>query len=221
MTDLRQAAQQALEALESLQGGCTDHDDGTVEAITVWCPEVIDALRSALEQQAEPVLQTCNCRWDGDVQVQQCTLHEAHVDAIHEWAERAKVAERKLAQQAEPVMLNGLTETETNATASVMGLTKQAEPVSELQKRYLESEKAFQQQAEPVGEVIDERGEVDYISYVPPVGTALYTTPPQRQWQGLTDEEITELRLKTFDAVATNYENYRAIEAKLKEKNNG
>ena len=50
MTDLRQAAQQALDALESLQGGCTDHDDGTVEAITVWCPEVIDALRTALEQ---------------------------------------------------------------------------------------------------------------------------------------------------------------------------
>jgi hypothetical protein len=42
----------------------------------------------------------------------------------------------------------------------------------------------------------------------------------QRPWQGLTDEEITELRLKTFDAVATNYESYRAIEAKLKEKNN-
>jgi len=38
-----------------------------------------------------------------------------------------------------------------------------------------------QQQAEPVGEVIDERGEVDYISYVPPVGTALYTTPPKQQ----------------------------------------
>jgi len=52
-TDLRTAAQQALEALESLQGGCTDHDDGTVEAITVWCPEVIDALRAALAQPAE------------------------------------------------------------------------------------------------------------------------------------------------------------------------
>jgi len=56
-TELRTAAQQALEALESLQGGCTDHDDGTVEAITVWCPEVIDALRAALAQPAvsEPV----------------------------------------------------------------------------------------------------------------------------------------------------------------------
>ena len=47
---LREAAQQALEALESLQGGCTDSDDGTVEAITVWCPEVIDALRAALTE---------------------------------------------------------------------------------------------------------------------------------------------------------------------------
>ena len=40
-----------------------------------------------------------------------------------------------------------------------------------------------------------------------------------RPWVGLTDEEILEIRLKTFDAVATNHEVYRAIEAKLKEKN--
>jgi len=50
MTTLRQAAQQALEALEDLQGGCTDSDDGTVEALTVWCPQVIADLRSALAQ---------------------------------------------------------------------------------------------------------------------------------------------------------------------------
>jgi len=50
MTDLRQAAQQALKALEDLQGGCTDSDDGTVEALTVWCPQVIADLRSALAQ---------------------------------------------------------------------------------------------------------------------------------------------------------------------------
>jgi len=29
----------------------------------------------------------------------------------------------------------------------------------------------------PVGEVLNERGEVDYISYVPPVGTPLYAAP--------------------------------------------
>jgi hypothetical protein len=43
--------------------------------------------------------------------------------------------------------------------------------------------------------------------------------PPAREWVGLTDGEIQELRLKSFDAIATNYEIYRAIEAKLKEKN--
>jgi hypothetical protein len=47
----------------------------------------------------------------------------------------------------------------------------------------------------------------------------LYTAPPQRPWVGLTEDEIQELRLKSFDAIATNHEIYRAIEAKLKEKN--
>lgn len=46
--DQREAMRQALEVLEQLSGGCTDSNDGTVEAITVWCPEVIDALRAAL-----------------------------------------------------------------------------------------------------------------------------------------------------------------------------
>ena len=51
-------------------------------------------------------LQACSCRWDGDTQVQQCTLHQAHVAAIHEWAERAKAAEAKLKAQPqqEPVL---------------------------------------------------------------------------------------------------------------------
>lgn len=42
----------------------------------------------------------CNCRWDGYEQIQTCELHQAHIDAIHEWAERAKTAERKLAALA-------------------------------------------------------------------------------------------------------------------------
>jgi hypothetical protein len=47
---LREAAQAALDALESLQGGCTDSGDGTVETLTVWCPEVVEALRAALAE---------------------------------------------------------------------------------------------------------------------------------------------------------------------------
>ncbi len=45
---LERALRRATEALEELQGGCTDSDDGTVEAITVWCPEVIEEAREAL-----------------------------------------------------------------------------------------------------------------------------------------------------------------------------
>jgi hypothetical protein len=45
--------------------------------------------------------------------------------------------------------------------------------------------------------------------------TQVYKKP----WVGLTDEEIHEIRLKTLDSVATNYEAYRAIEDKLKGKN--
>jgi len=46
-----------------------------------------------------------------------------------------------------------------------------------------------------------------------PTDQPLYTAPPQREWQGLTDEELL--------ACYSNRGNvfYRAIEAKLKEKN--
>lgn len=67
MTKEREALKLALEALEQLQGGCTDSDDGTVEAITVWCPEVIDAIKEALAQpEQEPVAEVVMGRhpWD-------------------------------------------------------------------------------------------------------------------------------------------------------------
>jgi hypothetical protein len=96
----RAIVQQALEALE----GCVkalDALNAPGDSIYTRASDLADraeiALRAALAQQE----QTCNCRWVGDVQTQQCTLHEAHVDAIHEWAERAKAAEAKLAALAQ------------------------------------------------------------------------------------------------------------------------
>jgi hypothetical protein len=53
--------------------------------------------QAALAQQAVPQMTGCNCRWDGGTQVQWCELHLAHKEAIHDWAERAKTAEAKLA----------------------------------------------------------------------------------------------------------------------------
>jgi hypothetical protein len=51
------------------------------------------------------------------------------------------------------------------------------------------------------------------------VRKALQEALAQPAWQGLTDDEIQAIRIKTFDAVATNYEAYRAIEQALKDKN--
>ena len=49
----------------------------------------------------------------------------------------------------------------------------------------------------------------------------LYTAPPQREWQGLTDEEIMNLihDVRWQNMVVTTDYLARAIEAKLKEKN--
>ena len=58
----REAMKQALDFLEALHGGCTDSDDGTVEAITVYCPEIIVALRAALDApEPGPVFNCPRC----------------------------------------------------------------------------------------------------------------------------------------------------------------
>jgi hypothetical protein len=63
--------------------------------------------------------------------------------------------------------------------------------------------------------------------------TPLYTAPPQREWQGLTDEEMSEAMDYWSDPVRSAYggahsadgeyigmiDTWRYIEAKLKEKN--
>jgi hypothetical protein len=49
-----------------------------------------------------------------------------------------------------------------------------------------------------------------------PVGTKLFTHPPQRTWVGLTDDEIDTWNIVGHESLR---EFVRAIEAKLKEKN--
>ena len=63
---------------------------------------------------------------------------------------------------------------------------------------------------------------VPYKGQAPANATALYTSPPaQRTWVGLTDEEMREIYKRTDWDMAGGWEYERAIEAKLKEKNNG
>lgn len=46
----------------------------------------------------------------------------------------------------------------------------------------------------------------------------LFTAPPQREWQGLTDEEITALK-RNGERYISSQDFAKAIEAKLREKN--
>ncbi len=77
----------------------------------------------------------------------------------------------------------------------------------------------FDQDNEPIGQF----GALTQNVKIP-IGTPLYTAPPQREWQGLTDEEALKEFWKIYtedDVLFTDVERafYRAIEAKLKEKN--
>lgn len=157
----REVMQQALEALEELDGLDTE-----TECVTIDVGDVMDALRTALEQQAEPV--------HGDIRALKYRIHE----------------------------LEG----------EVMGY-----------KRMLDVAEAAsqpQQQAEPVA-WMDREGDLYKIPEIPewaPPHTMLYTAPPQRQWVGLTDEEIQAIH-DTYYRRMGRMEFAQKLEAKLKEKN--
>ena len=78
-----------------------DQDKYTIPVISKSHYQFARAILALRPQQSG--LTGCNCRWDGDTQVQWCELHLAHKEAIHEWAERAKEAEKQLALRPERV----------------------------------------------------------------------------------------------------------------------
>ena len=185
----------------------------------------------------EPAQKTCNCRWDGEVLVQQCTLHEAHVDAIHEWAERAKIAEAVLEKL--------LTEREEQKPAAWMDKNDDVffteedaykTGVAPIRGLYTSPQPA--QQQEPFGQVTVVRrpGCVDqhwfyrwpeppYLDNAAECHT-VYTSPPaSKPWVGLTDEEVVDLKMLGRDLEFVSMKALRRfardIEATLKEKNHG
>jgi hypothetical protein len=82
----------------------------------------------------------------------------------------------------------------------------------------------------PIGGIVHDWISKDYDeAHSPTMGChnirPLYATPPQREWVGLTDEEIgniieaSQITLKNYCSEDKQTEYARAIEAKLKEKN--
>ena len=82
---------------------------------------------------------------------------------------------------------------------------------------------------EPVARVIDNgtpEGATEWIPFtnrVEPLetGDLLYTTPPQRPWVGLTDDDLLQIRetVQIVEGRSLLQSLTKAIEAKLKEKN--
>jgi hypothetical protein len=75
---------------------------------------------------------------------------------------------------------------------------------------------SLQTEQEPIGEArLMQNGFTHCIwsEYCVPVGTKFYTTPPQREWVGLTDEDEIDWDGGDLKALIA------AVEAKLKEKN--
>ena len=83
-------------------------------------------------------------------------------------------------------------------------------------------ERLAQPEQEPVAYLCENAVGHKYFRWKKPSSTykpiALYTTPPQRPWVGLTDEKVDALQ--DF-AYADDVEFVKHIEAKLKEKNGG
>ena len=208
MTDqLRQAAQQALEALEGLFGLPNQWESG---GVAVWrlggsdAPrQAITALRTALEQQAEPVNQvSCFCHDGVSLQsVSGGAASEGYLGKVTllidgEYVDYVKAQPE---QQAEPVQ---------EPVAKVTSSGPHAFPLLE----WLSADHSFrcnigdllytappQQQAEPVAWLYKKVDAGLFVSdqHLSDVevwhdiewSKPLYTTPPQRQWVGLTDED--------------------------------
>tara|TARA_R110000823_G_scaffold235561_1_gene361512 strand:+ start:3220 stop:3615 length:396 start_codon:yes stop_codon:yes gene_type:complete len=83
---------------------------------------------------------------------------------------------------------------------------------------------ALEQQPEPVATVTSETGNPDITMswwHEPalPVGTKLYTTPPQRPWVGLTDEDWEQIHDRKDTSLDTFEQGAVWAAARLKERN--
>jgi hypothetical protein len=199
MSDLRTAAQQALKALHEI-AWCNDSRWQTDRA-----ESVIPALRAALAQQTQT---PCDIAEDGVCEALDCCRK---LPLILEALEIGYASAEAEAAQYHAAMAGYRPERHAAMDADAAKIAAAITAV-----------KAALAQAEQEPTVRYKCTVVDnqHLSGVP-FEQWQYSHPPRREWQGLTDDEISALFPSSLRSDYKPYSFARAVEAALKEKNHG
>ena len=131
LTTAIQQATQPAEITDAMIDAIAAQHTRSVHCPTRYVTDARAVVRAILALHPTQVntLAGCNCRWDGDNQVEWCELHLAHKEAIHEWAERAKSAEQKLALRPVQVPMTDEQAIEMNDAAFDKYMTQDARAI--------------------------------------------------------------------------------------------
>ena len=206
MSDLRKAAEMALEALETLWDILDDIDTASdmAKENDAWYRKRVEALQ---KKRWDTMITTDGYKLkDGPVEALRQALAQP-VDAVNTTQERVDETAKR---EHEPVEYTGNGTASREADVRPTGFFFQMpKPVAWMNNDY---------------EVFFDAGKAACYSmgWIKP----LYTAPPKREWVGLTDEEARDISFNLpikwtghLQGAASIYDFARAIEAKLKEKN--
>ena len=206
--ELREAAQMALEALQESKP--IDIDD---PAAFYRSAHAIEALRAALENEFNP---------DWDAMAVMVEVQQRMAKRIEELESALAQPEQIISQEWQPANPDANLR---HYSLVLRDLDKTIEGWCEQPEFYLDGKRIDVTQQKPVAWRKKWEGDEDYTYYWMcryKDSEPLYTAPPQREWQGLTDEEIKDtLEAVGMDTWFSYRHAARAIEAKLKEKNGG
>jgi hypothetical protein len=200
MTALREAAQQALEALENLSNCYAGVHDSSGECASChersYMPHAPDckkqnaiiALRAALAQEEQPA------------RAQQ--MRDAGYTRRPTLREMAQQEREDIAQNLQSRLDAALLLEERRQEIAQPRRETEQEPVA---WQWLNS--AYFRKKPPAN--------AESGAWIP-----LYTHPPRREWQGLTEEEIEDMSVTGTDSELRRQQFARTVEQALKEKNN-
>jgi hypothetical protein len=212
MSNLRDAARQALEALNLCRDWPGAYDE---------CSQAVTALRAALAEEA----------------LQRLTDVHQEIEAVLEQPVHGVTlkpvfyAPRRLSNEEVMAVIGPFRETEQEQEPKSTwqklyeaAIDQRNEAVAEV-KRLLEQPEQEQEQ-EPVALPCCGYTDASAIKWNPLNGVVqchncgqTFTHPPRREWRGLTEEDIWTLAANCLDSVLGRLHFARAIEATLKERN--